>query len=157
MGDRTTVRITIRKSDYNNLEKEFGGKDKFEEEVGASEVDDLGDLIDLTAYEVNYANWDELESLLKDRKIEYNKSWDAGSEYDAGDSYVRILKGELREIEINNTQYEQEMVYKEILTQIKKGDIKKLEKFVLKRLKEIRPFEIVPLDQPNSVRFIQED
>lgn len=116
MGDRTTVSITVRKKDYERLLAKEGQNDSsFLHAIGADAVDDDGDWISFRCHEVNYADWDDLQDILKENLIPYDKTWDAGDDYTAGESYVRLVNGEMRELEF----HEEEMKLVEFLKDLK--------------------------------------
>jgi hypothetical protein len=116
MGDRTTVSITVRKKDYERLlAKERESATTFIHAIGADSIDDDGDRISIWCHEVNYADWDNLQDILKENLIPYDKTWDAGDDYSAGESYVRLVNGEMRELEFN----EDEMKLVEFLRDVK--------------------------------------
>lgn len=163
MGDRTWVNIHIRKSDYERIIREDfeGNEDKFENAVYIEEKEEshYGDhIIQLYQSEVNYAEWSELESLLKDKQIEFNKDWGDGGEYSAGEAFFRIVKGKYRGFEIYNTHQAEVNILVEINKLIEAGkDIKNVKKFIDKKIKQYMPFEPEPLNRPNSIRYIEED
>ena len=151
MGDRTTVNIYLRKGDFKNLiDKKFKGEQaSFIKEVGASEVTEHGNMITVAGEEINYADWEELESLLNNNNIDYDKEWYAGGDYEGGWEYVR---GE-QSFEVTDS-YKNSILLLEELRQIK--DPKKLIEVIEKNYKELKPFEPAPLDKTNSVRFIED-
>jgi hypothetical protein len=163
MGDRTWVNIHIRKSDYDRIVREDfeGNEDKFESAIYVEEKDDshYGDhIIQLYASEINYAEWSELESLLKDKQIEFNKDWGDGGEYSAGEAFFRLVKGKYKSVEIYSSQQSELNVLNEIYKMIEDGkDIKSVKKAIDKKIKQLMPFDPEPLHKPNSVRYIQED
>jgi hypothetical protein len=88
MGDRTSVTLTVRKADQKPvellIENSGGFDDRFEGEQLSGP-----NLIEYTFYEVNYGLLDFENELCK-QNIPYNKSWDAGDDYPAGNEYHRI-------------------------------------------------------------------
>lgn len=163
MGDRTWVNIHIRKSDYDRIVREDfeGSEDKFDSEIYVEEKEDshYGDhIIQLYQSEVNYADWNDLESLLKDKQIEYNKDWGDGGEYSAGEAFFRIVKGKYKGTEIYSSQQSELNVLNELSKLIEESkDIKKVKSFINKRIKQYMPFDIEPLHKPNSIRYMEED
>lgn len=156
MGDRTTVRITVTKQNYDNLiSTKFNGKRKdFEEETLPEYTEffkrgNLG-LVEMTASEINYADWGNLERLLKENKIEYDKSWDEGGNYEAGESFHRLIDNEMVEFEIYKSRSDEIDLLKSLLEY--KGDLRT---HITERLDQIDP-KIEPLSEPNCVRFIKE-
>src|SRR5208283_2522464 len=102
MGDRTNVTITVPKNDYERLlAKEGEIEATFRDVVGANEIDDDGDWVSRRGYEINYAEWGEVENILKENLIPLDKSWDAGGGFSAGESYVRVVNGEIQELEFH--------------------------------------------------------
>lgn len=87
MGDRTTVTLTVLKSQSKEAEKLFYGQ-----------WDEGFDIEQFTQYvfnDVNYGNLDELPSL-QNMGIAYNSRWDAGSNYGPGEETCRFTpEGEL--------------------------------------------------------------
>lgn len=105
MGDRTTVSITVRKTDYERLlAKEGDSETTFLHAIGADSIDDDGDWKTTWCHEVNYADWDDLQDILKENLIPYDKTWDAGDDYSAGESYVRFVNAEMRELEFHEDE-----------------------------------------------------
>jgi len=96
MGDRTYCTTTINKHYYNQLEQEFGGEQKLEEKTQVCEIRKEDDLVEFHDDQANYGQMEELENILQERKIEYNRRWEAGSEYGAGEEYARKVNGEYK-------------------------------------------------------------
>ena len=100
MGDRTNVRLTIRKTDQTKFETICGDANEvFQGETPPGELE----TVEYTFYEVNYADL-QIEEELQEHKIPYDKSWDQGGEYEAGTEYHRIdTDGEsvLKEFDVN--------------------------------------------------------
>jgi hypothetical protein len=142
VGDRTNVTITLRKSDYERLLAVKGeSKANFRETIGADEIDDDGDWISIRGCEINYADWDELQDILKENLIPYDKSWDAGGGYSAGESYVRLVDEEMKELEF----YEDEMKLIQFLKEVKDLPAEKIKQKVLEEYKRQFPWEIEKL------------
>jgi hypothetical protein len=142
MGDRTNVTITVRKTDYERLlAKEGQSKPAFRDAVGADEIDDDGDLVVFRGYEINYADWDDLEDILKENQIPYDKTWDAGGGYSAGESYVREFDGEMKELEF----YEDESKLIEFLKAVKDLPADEIKAKVQEEYKRQFPWEIEKL------------
>jgi len=142
MGDRTNVTITVRKKDYERLLVEKSENDAtFREAVGADEIDYGGDWVNLRGYEINYADWDALQDLLKEHLIPYDKSWDAGGGYSAGESYVRLVDGEMKELEF----YEYESKLVEFLKEVKDLPADKIKERVQEEYKRQFPWAIEKL------------
>jgi hypothetical protein len=151
MGDRTTVRITVTKNTFKNNEKFFKSTD-----VGADYIDEDGDhLVTLEGYDINYGDWGTLEKFLKENEIEFDKWWGDGGEYSAGNAYYRFVDGKYtyHEIYENDESTLQELLH---LKEEFKKDIKKGLKLLDKKIDKLSPFDIEPLKNENSVRFIKE-
>ncbi len=99
MGDRCSVQVTIRREDFDKLVAKFDGDaDEFLDFVCADDCAVDSNYATLDYVEANYANWDELEDLLKEECVEYNKMNSSGSGYDAGVVYFRRNgRGEISE------------------------------------------------------------
>ena len=109
MGDRTNVTITVRKTDYERLLAVQGESEAtFRDAIAADEIDDDGDWISIRGYEINYADWGDLQDILKENQIPYDKAWDADGGCSAGESYVRVVNGEMKELEFY--EYESKLV-----------------------------------------------
>ena len=142
MGDRTRVTITIRKKDYERLLAEKGYSEAgFRDVVVADEIEDEGDLIVLHGYEVNYADWDELQDILKEDLIPYDKTWDAGGSYSAGESHVRLVDGAMQELEF----YEDESKLVGFLKEVKDLSSNEIKARVQEEYKRQFPWEIEKL------------
>jgi len=151
MGDRTTVTITLRGCDFKALiDKEYeGSKAKFDMEMSASEINERSNgRIEIIGHEINYGEWEELESILTEHNIDYDKSWDAGDEYEAGNAYIRGDK----KLEI----YDGERRVLMCLAYLKSVPPNKVLQVIEEEYKKIKPFEPAPLDEPNSVKFIKD-
>jgi len=86
MADRVNVNLTIRKEDqiiFEALCDDFNGK--FEGETFPNEVA----TIEYSFHEVNDAEL-EIEQLLQEKIIPYDKTWEQGRGYNAGTKYHRI-------------------------------------------------------------------
>ena len=142
MGDRTNVTITVRKTDYERLLAEKGeNATTFREAVGADEISDDGDWISIQGYEINYADWADLQDILKENLIPYDKTWDAGGGYSAGESYVRLVNGEMLELEFQ----EEEMKLVEFLKDVKDLPADEIKERVQEEYKRQFPWEIEKL------------
>ncbi|GEM_PF-2629090 len=142
MGDSTNVTITIRKIDYERLLAVEGeGEANFREVIGADEIDDDGDWVSLRGYEINYAEWGEVEDILKENLIPYDKSWDAGGGFSAGESYVRVVDGEMQELEF----YEDESKLVEFLKEVKDLPAEEIKGRCQEEYQRLFPWEIEKL------------
>ena len=142
MGDRTNVTITLRKSDYERLPAVKGESEaNFQETIGADEIEDDGEWIVIRGYEINYADWGDLQDILKENQIPYDKTWDAGGGYSAGESYVRLVDGEMKELEF----YEVESKLVEFLKDVKDLPADEIKEKVLEEYKRQFPWEIEKL------------
>jgi hypothetical protein len=91
MGDRTTVTLTVLKSQEADAQNIFDSDSEYRSENGV--------LVECTFHEVNYGNLDFLDQL-QEAGIAYDSRWEAGSNYGAGCDYCRftpdgdvVLKG----------------------------------------------------------------
>ena len=142
MGDRTNVTITVPKNDYERLlAKEGEIEATFRDVIGANEIDDDGDWVSRRGYEINYAEWGEVENILKENLIPYDKSWDAGGGFSAGESYVRVVNGEMQELEF----HEDEMKLVEFLKDVKDLPADEIKERIQKEYKRQFPWEIEKL------------
>lgn len=142
MGDRTSVKITLRKKDYERLLANRGeSEDVFRTDIGAECIDDDGDLVSIRGYEVDYADWSELQDLLQDNLIPYDKTWDSGDDFSAGESFVRVVNGEVRELEF----YEYESNLIEFLKAVKDLPADEIKAKVLEEYEKQFPWEIEKL------------
>ncbi len=142
MGDRTCVTITVRKVDYERLLAKSGENEaNFKKAMGADTIDNDGDWIVIRGYEINYADWDELQGLLEENLISYDKTWEAGGDYTAGESYVRLVDGKMQELEFYD--YESKLV--EFLKDVKDLPADKIKEKVLEEYKNQFPWEIEKL------------
>ena len=142
MGDRTSVTITLRKSDFERLLAKNGGTEAdFRNTVGADSIDDDGDYIVIRGYEINYAEWGEVEDILKENLIPFDKSWEAGGGFSAGESYVRVVNGEIQELEF----HEDEMRLVEFLQDVKDLPADEIKERVQTEYKRQFPWEIEKL------------
>lgn len=163
MGDRTWVNIHIRKSDYQRILREDfeGNEDKFENTVYVEDKDEshYGEhIIMFYQSEVNYAEWSPLESILRDKQIEYNKDWGDGGEYSAGEAFYRLVKGEYVNFEIYESQQAEVNVLNSLNKVIQEGgDLSSVTKFIEDKIKYYVPFDPEPLNKPNSIRYIEEE
>jgi hypothetical protein len=82
MGDRTTVVLTVLKSQSEKAKKFF---DCNSEEENVSD-----EFVDYSFYEVNYGSLGFLNDL-QDAGIAFNSNWGHGSEYGPGTEYLRFL------------------------------------------------------------------
>jgi hypothetical protein len=142
MGDRTCVTVTVRKADYDRLLAEVGeSEETFRKAIGADTIDHDGKLIVIRGYEINYADWDELQGLLQKNLIPYDKTWEAGGGYSAGESYLRLVDGKMQELEF----YEYESKLVEFLKNLKDLPAEKIKEKVLEEYKRQFPWEIEKL------------
>jgi hypothetical protein len=150
MGDRTTVRITVSKSTFKKHE-DFFRSDK----VGANGIDEEDKLVVIEGYDINYAEWEELENFLTENEIEFDKWWGDGGEYSSGNAYYRNIGG----IYQNHEIYENEENTLHELINLKEEfdrDITKGLELLKNKIHKLMPFQIEPLKDDNAVRFIKE-
>ena len=76
----------------------------FRKAIGADSIEDDGYCIVIRGYEINYAEWGEVEDILNENLIPYDKTWDAGGGFSAGESYVRLINGEMQELEFHEEE-----------------------------------------------------
>lgn len=100
MGDRTNVELTVRLADKQKVEAlimdKFGGADCVND--GESPGNQQG-IVVWYFYDINWADLG-FESRLQELSIPFDKDWDAGGEYPAGEETFRIKaqgKPELKE------------------------------------------------------------
>jgi hypothetical protein len=141
MGDRTNVTITVRRKDYDRLLAVDESEATFRDAIGADTIDDDGDWIVIRGYQINWGDWDDLQDLLKENQIPYDKSWDAGGGYSAGESYVRVVNGEMQELEFQ----EDEMKLVEFLKEVKDLPAEEIKAKVQEEYKRQFPWEIEKL------------
>lgn len=152
MGDRTYCSIRINKHYYNQIKNTPDFKNMYDE------LEEDGDEVILSEQEANYGNMDDLEKLLQNNSIEYNKRWEDGDEFKAGEEFARIVDGKylVHEISDQGTSILQE--YKELQELISVGaDLNNVAQHIAKKMKALEPFEITPLRVPQSIHFIKED
>ena len=159
MGDRTRLEISLREEDYKTiLKKEFNGEEhKFLETYGLSESDlqDWGEinLRSLVDYEANHGNCVPLEEYLIKNKIEFDKEWESGGNYEKGNAHYRLIKDKIQGVEYWAGD-EKIIDFLKELQKIKEP--KKLKETINQKLKKLIPFKILDLSENNSVRFIIE-
>jgi len=152
MGDRTFCEIRINKHYYEQLKNSITEDDpKLEETYDEIDEED-GDTVRLYDYEANYGCMEQLESLLHDRKIEYDKRWEAGGDYPAGEEYARKVNGEYKIKDISDGGM---AILEELKLALAETDPIKREALINKRIKELEPFEVTPLTMPQSIDFIK--
>jgi hypothetical protein len=96
MGDRTTVKLVIRKADFLKYPTLFSENDEQEDggQYGETKQPDL--LVSLTYFDIDEAHLG-FEDTLKQNRIPYNKSWGNGHGYTQGSEHYRILSDGLTE------------------------------------------------------------
>lgn len=154
MGDRTYCSIRINKHYYNQL----ANAHRKDLEDMYDELEDDGDEVVMSEQEANYGNMEPLENLLKANNIEYNKRWEDGDEYKAGEEFARIVNGKycIHEISDQGDAILQE--YKELQELILKGaSLESIKKHVENKVTVLEPFEITPLRVPQSIDFIKNE
>jgi len=145
MGDRTYTAITINKYHY----------DRIKDQIDDNSYEDLEleeDQVKFTDCEANYGTMEALENVLQETKTEYDKRWEAGGEYCAGEEFARKVNGEYMIQEISD---EGAAVITELKLILAETDPIKREALLNKRLKELEPFEVKPLAAPQSIDFIK--
>jgi len=147
MGDRTYCEIIIHEEDYKR------NKEKLDS-LGY-EIKELKDnKVVFIDYEANYGDIDDLEVLLDELNLEYNKSWDKGDEYLAGSYYCRRRRGKLRSYRIDSSE---ESILEEIIEALKLEDPIKIKKALQDKIKELQPFEPGDLtsNDPKAIKFVK--
>lgn len=89
MGDRTWACVEIRDEYYPILVKAMNDKGE-DLDTLVNEVEYFGDTCQLVRYEANYGNMEDITDYLDALVIDYNHSWENGSEYSSGTRYVRF-------------------------------------------------------------------
>lgn len=163
MSDNTWVKIHITKYDFARLIDTLfdGDENKFESEVYYEDKTEsvYGEhIIEFYSPEEDGGEWDSLESILRDNKIEYNKDWGDGNEYSGGEGFYRNVDGDYKCLEI----YTSDQARLEELNEVDKiinegGDIKQIKDFIQKRMKYYMPFTPEPLHKPVAIRYVEED
>ena len=82
-----------------------------------------------------------MEDILKENLIPYDKSWDAGGGFSAGESYVRLINGEMQELEFH--EYESNLI--EFLKAVKDLPADEIKAKVLEEYQRQFPWEIEKL------------
>ncbi len=154
MGDRAYTSITINKYYYDQLKHEFGGEKKLEEEVCVERIELEDDSAEFVDGDANYGMMERLENILQERKIEYNKRWENGGDYGAGEEYARNVNGEYKTHNIYDVGGEVLTALKE-LKELKDPELRDL--LLTSKIKDLEPFEVTPLLQPQSIDFIKKD
>lgn len=153
MGDRVRVAITVHKTVLPILfqSTKTDSLDKFSEEVGAEETEENQDLVEFVAYDVNYGEWDDLESILKNKKLEYDKEWAAGSEFEEGQAYHRQLSAtKWGLIELYSGQ---KLLLDELKILLEEKDIRKAIQKKINQL-EIQPYTDLKDIRSNAEKYI---
>jgi len=145
MGDRTYAEVRIHKHYYDRHKEEI-------DEMGYDEAEEDGDEVTVKDYEANYGSLEALESFCQQNKIEYDRRWEAGGDYSAGNEYARIVNGEYK---VHDIYDDGDAVLGELKTILNEKDPTKREELLNKRIKELEPFEITPLKAPQSIDFIK--
>lgn len=140
MGDRTSVEIEVKQIDFEWLLRAGFGDDeeRLREAVDADEIGSDSRVVCFTQYEANYGNWDELEILLGQHFIEFDKSWGSGGGYNAGRSYCRNVSGEMRLLEVYDT--EEQII--DFLRGVKDLEPDEIKMRVVEEYHRLMPFEI---------------
>jgi hypothetical protein len=154
MGDRTRTEIIISLKNYNDLMIFYKDEEELKEEMDIDDISDHEDGgVSFTQWECNYATWDKLENLLKQKLIPFDKNWDSGGDYEGGRFYCRYEEGEEMSFSIYNDTTALAEFLKELMPHI--NDPKKIKRMILKEKKNRLPFDPDDLNTPNSVKFIE--
>lgn len=162
MGDRTTVSIQVSERDWVYLANKYegGNETKFESRVGVEENEFFEDgIVHVTQHEVNYAEWNTLEDILKEERISYDKTWGAGGDYNGGSAYYRTVDGQYRGMEIYENEEETIRTLEEVLELLKVEGYSKeqVAQVVESKIYQKRPFIPDKLNRSNSADFIKEE
>jgi len=158
MGDRTYCSYTIHKDNLAKIKANLGIADNFKvaEHLDASVIEDEGDTVQFYDYEANYGTIEKLQDYLSEHEIEYDKRWEAGGDYDAGNEYYRIIEGKPKCYEIYDDSYQVVVALETLLKEAAQG--KDLKTLVEAKIRKLVPFEEGPLLAPsNSKHFITEE
>jgi len=145
MGDRTYCKFTINKHYYEQNKEVF-------DKMDSDETEDDGEEISFVDYEANYGSMESYESFCQEHQIEYDRRWEAGGDYGAGNEYARNVNGEFK---LHDIYDDGEAVLTELKSILNETDHAKREALLNKRIKELEPFEITPLKAPQSIDFIK--
>jgi len=149
MGDRTYATVSINKHYYEQ------NKDVIDKMGYEYECDEGSEVVTLADDQANYGRMAEIEDFCQEHNIEYNKRWEAGGDYGAGEEYARIVNGELLTHEISDDYATVLQEHKKTMEIIAKGGtLEEVKKHLAKKIKELEPFEVTPLKAPNSIDFI---
>lgn len=146
MGDYCYTRVTVRKEDFGRIvESRFGGdSEKFLDHIGANDAFFDDHTVDLAVDEANYAEWDELEEILKEERIEYNKDNGDGYDMESGTTYYRINdKGEIEEVVFVDEGNEEWAQFLKHLMSLPSAE--EVDKAIWEKYRSIYPVEIKPL------------
>ena len=147
MGDRTYASITIHKFNYERNKEEIEG-------MGYEDTEIEGDEVKIIDYEANYGHLEALEKLCQEQQIEYDKRWEAGGDYGAGEEHSRIVDGVYKVYDIYD---DGEAVLTELKTILAETDPIKREELIKKKILELEPFKLEPLKASNAIDFIMKD
>ena len=155
MGDRTHTVVTVHTHTYKQLLINFNNNsEELMKHFGIDEIEHYStEEVNLIEYEANYGEMEELEKLLWKSKIDYNKTWQDGCEYAAGELFCRNIKGSMQKFEITEDQN----LLLNTLQQLKELPVAKMVEEMEKKIKELQPFKPEPLKSPNSLDFIMND
>ena len=158
MGDRTYTSYNFHKYHLKKMMVDLNAKDEKDlaDNLCSEDVEIEGDEVKIYDYEANYGSIESLESYLQSNHIEYDKRWEAGGDYEAGDEFARNVNGEYKVHELSDKGFEVLTHLKEFQETIDQNcTFEELKKNIKDKLNLIEPFEITPLKLPNSIDFIK--
>ena len=141
MGDRTYAAVTINRHYYDQNKSVI-------DEMGYELADKSEETVTFADDQSNYGNMDDIENFCQEHNIEYDKRWQAGDNYEAGEEHARIVKGILNVHTMSDSGF---IVLQELKTILAETDPIKREALLKKKVKEHEPFEVTPLKGPNSI------
>jgi hypothetical protein len=150
MGNRVYTIIFVREDDLRCLLKKINIKDMktFSKEIGA---DDYGKcasgVISFEAEEINCGEWEELEGVLIDHKIPYDKDWAEGFDFGSGALWRRNVDGKYQ----SHEYYDVNKFFKEFVDDLKKNldDSEEIKRLLNEKHNQFYPFKIEKLEDLN--------
>jgi len=159
MGDRTYCSFRIHKDNFAKMKAHLGisDDDKVAEHFNAQGTDlDEEGVAKIYDDQANYGAIEKLSDYLSEHGIEYDKRWESGGDYSAGDEYFRVIDGKHCCYDLYEGQFDTSVVLKQLLQKAAEGE--DLKTLVEAKYNEIVPFEPGPLRPPsNSKNFITEE
>ena len=139
MGDRTYAHIVINRAFRELAEFVFAEcnerfNDVIEAEGGVCYID----------HQANYGNLPEFEQALEAQFVPYDKRWEEGGEYGAGDKHVRVVVAPNGDLSLNvKESYDKSdfMSAHEVLHLIELGNIDRLRVHAAQAVEASRPLD----------------